>query len=101
MAEVPVAQTRREAFRWPIGSITAQHNAPKALAGARTAGTRFLLPPVASPATLGRKAGSAWIATHTEPLTGLALILPVLHEMGTANMNRVMNTVDADARVDT
>jgi exopolysaccharide biosynthesis polyprenyl glycosylphosphotransferase len=64
MAEIPVARTRRAAFDWPVASVAAQRTATSPLAGAEAAGTRFLLPRAVSPATPGRKAGTAWIATH-------------------------------------
>lgn len=64
MVEIPVARTRRGRLNWPVASVAAQRNATARLAAAEAAGTRLLLPPIAVPATPGRKAGAAWISTH-------------------------------------
>jgi exopolysaccharide biosynthesis polyprenyl glycosylphosphotransferase len=68
MVEIPVARTRRAGFDWPVASVAAQRNATARLAAAEAAGTRFLLPPSAVPATHARKAGAAWISTHVNLL---------------------------------
>lgn len=64
MVEIPVARTRRSAFDWPVESVAAQRAIPAPPAGAEAAGTRFQLPPAAIPASPGRQAGAAWIASH-------------------------------------
>ncbi|WP_131683489.1 exopolysaccharide biosynthesis polyprenyl glycosylphosphotransferase [Pseudarthrobacter sp. YALA5] len=64
MVEIPVARTRRSSFDWPVASVAAQRTAPTQLAGAETAGTRFLLPPAAATSSPGRKGAAGWIATH-------------------------------------
>jgi exopolysaccharide biosynthesis polyprenyl glycosylphosphotransferase len=68
MVEIPEVRTRRAGFDWPVVSVAAQRNATARLAAAEAAGTRFLLPPIAVPATPGRKAGAAWISTHINHL---------------------------------
>lgn len=98
MAEIPVARSRRPALDWPVAPAAAQQGSTTPLAAARTAGTRFLLPPTgvqplrpaagpnpSATSASARKAATAWISTHinllrtTDTLLVLIAVLAGYH----------------------